>query len=350
MIGYRNPAYFKSFELWEQYRRLTRRALAVADRTVFFSSHARDDAIAEDLVEPHRADVVYIGVDHTLARVEHTPAAPPEVLDLADDVELILCLGTDFRHKNRLFCLKIADELQRRYDWPGSLVFAGPRVERGSSAPEEAELYALNPRLSRSVIELAALSEGQKRGLLRQARLVLYPTVYEGFGLVPFEAAQHDVPCMWARGTSLSELLPDETAGIVPWNVQASADHAHLLLADERAREQNVAAIRAAGAKLTWESTAERLLEIYNAACDEAPTAAGALERTGGLMGQGVSEDALRLVGPDGALPQGVERPLLALAMHPSIGNPVFSAMKAGYRASYRWRRRQPPEADRAER
>jgi hypothetical protein len=51
----------------------------------------------------------------------------------------------------------------------------------------------------------------------------------------------------------------------------------------------------------------------------------------------------MRLLGPQGVLPVGIERPLLALATHPQVGRPVFGAMKAGYRASYLWRRRFGP-------
>ncbi len=53
-----------------------------------------------------------------------------------------------------------------------------------------------------------------------------------------------------------------------------------------------------------------------------------------------LSEDAMRLIGPGGALPADVERPLLALATHPQIGKPMFRAIRLGYRASYRLRRR----------
>jgi hypothetical protein len=52
-----------------------------------------------------------------------------------------------------------------------------------------------------------------------------------------------------------------------------------------------------------------------------------------------ISEDAMRLIGPQGVLPADVERPLLALATHPQIGAPVFGAMKFGYRVSRSWRR-----------
>jgi hypothetical protein len=119
-----------------------------------------------------------------------------------------------------------------------------------------------------------------------------------------------------------------------------SADRAFELLRDSEARDRNVAAIRGAAAKLTWDATAAQLLDVYQSTCDGTAAPASALERTEGLMHGGVSEDALRLIGPGGALPKDVERPLLALATHPQIGAPMFRAMKLGYRATYRLRRR----------
>lgn len=346
LIGYRNPSYSRSFEQWDDYRRLTRRALAIADRALFFSAHARDDAIAEDLIEPHRASVVHIGVDHVLGQIERTPVAPRGAARIPDDAQLIVCIGTDFRHKNRLFALRMLDELQQRHGWEGRLAFIGPRVERGSSAPDEDELLVMQPRLGDAVIDFAAVDEREKAWLMDRARLVLYPTVYEGFGLVPFEAADHGVPCLWARGTSLSEVLPDEAAGIVPWDPVPSAEHAFELLSGEPARKRNVKAIRSAAAKLTWDATASRLVEIYNHVCDEPPAPTAAVERTAGLMHDGVSEDAIRLVGPGGVLPHDIERPLLALASHPQVGSPVFRAIKAGYRVSQRWQGQRPKNGD----
>jgi hypothetical protein len=169
--------------------------------------------------------------------------------------------------------------------------------------------------------------------------------VYEGFGLVPFEAAEHDVPCMWAKGVSLSELLPDSAAGIDPWDPAISAARALELMREEQARRDNVEAIRGAAAGLRWDAAGRQLLEIYRVTSDAPPSPASALERGEGLMRGGLSEDALRLVGPNGALPRELERPLLALATHPTFRAPVFGAIKAGYRASRRWRRSRAPGA-----
>lgn len=79
LISYDNPAYHDSFEAWENYRGLARHSLAFADRVVFFSHSAAGEAIAAELVSHGKADVVYIGTDHAIAR---TPVdeRPPQGL------------------------------------------------------------------------------------------------------------------------------------------------------------------------------------------------------------------------------------------------------------------------------
>ena len=335
LIDYGNPAYFASREDWQAYRRLTRRALATADRVLFFSAHARDDALAEELVEPARAAVVQLGVDHELlSREEGVP--PPGAERIDGEREVMLCLGADYRHKNRLFVLRMLSELQRAHGWPGTAVFAGPHVALGSSRDEEDRLLRSDSRLGDAVVDLGPVSDAGREWLLRRADLVVYPTVYEGFGLIPFEAARHSVPCLWARSTALAELLPEVAAGILAWDVAASAQAGLTLLRDSSAQAANLAAVREAGARLSWDRMARELIESYGQTCDAPPSRAGAIAREQGVMGGDLSEDAIRLLGPGGALPRDLERPLLALAARPRLSKPVFQAIRMAYRISSR--------------
>jgi glycosyltransferase involved in cell wall biosynthesis len=339
LISFQNPAYFRSQTAWTGYRDLTRRGLAAADHVVFFSTHARQEALAEDLVEPQRATVIPIGVDHQAITGSGEPVPPPGATPLGSEAELLLCLGTDFQHKNRVFALKVALELQLRHGWSGWLVLAGPDVAHGSSRQQEDDLLVRHPELARRILHLGAVSDAEKNWLLGRARLVLYPTVQEGFGLIPFEAADHGVPCLWAAGSALSEVLPDEAASIVAWDAAATAGRALELIRDNSARTANLGAIHAAGERLRWDHTANRLIELYREVCRQPPAPAAALERTGGLMRGGLSEDAMRLVGPDGSLPSELERPLLALTTHRRLAGPVLGLIRAGYMASRRTRR-----------
>jgi GT2 family glycosyltransferase/glycosyltransferase involved in cell wall biosynthesis len=341
LIAYHNPSYFAGSARWRGYRRLTRGALGAADHVVFLSEHALGDALAEDLVDPARTSVVRNGVDHTLSAARPQPAEPRRAQRvLSDGRPALLCLGTDFHHKNRLFALRLLAELRSRHGWPGALLLAGPHVDCGSSTQEEARLAASDPALSGAVLDLGIVSEAEKAWLYERSSLVLYPTVQEGFGLVPFEAADHDRPCLWAPGGALAEVLPPSAGEIVPWDPEQSALGALRLLGDERARADSIAAVRAAARELTWERVAAELLDVYRRACDAPAAPGGALAARAGPDSGVLSADALMLVGPGGALPPELERPLLALATHPRVSGPMFDAVRLGYRAGYVWRRR----------
>ena len=43
---------------------------------------------------------------------------------------------------------------------------------------------------------------------LPHTALVLYPTVFEGFGFIPYEAAEAGAPVLWAAQSSMADLLP----------------------------------------------------------------------------------------------------------------------------------------------
>jgi glycosyltransferase involved in cell wall biosynthesis len=265
LIAYHNPGYFDGYELWEGHRRLTRNALAAADRVVFFSYHAARDARGEQLVDDRQSRVVYIGTDHRLAGLRPEPS-PPRGADALEDVDFLVCLGTDFHHKNRAFAVRLLESLDQRHGFTGHLVLAGAHVAGGSSSADEALALARRPELDARVHSLPAVSEGEKAWLLDRATAVVYPTVAEGFGLIPFEAADHGLPCLFASGTSLAEVLPSELATLVAWDPDASADAAIDLLRDDDERASHVRAVRMAGARFTWRRTAQTLEQVYREA------------------------------------------------------------------------------------
>jgi glycosyltransferase involved in cell wall biosynthesis/GT2 family glycosyltransferase len=361
LINFHNPAYFSSGEDWEAHRRLTRTALALADQVVFFSHHVAEDARREGLLEDARGCVVPIGVDHQLTQLAAEPSRPKGAESL-EDGEFLVCLGADLGHKNRPFAIDLLRELRERHGWKGKLVLAGPAVTSGSSAAQELEAQLAPRDLDRSVLRLGSVDEAGKAWLLSHAAAVVYPSVVEGFGLVPFEAAQAGIPCLFASGTALAESLPPEAASIVPWSAIDSADRVIRLLSDQDARAEHLRMVKKAGVRFTWRETAEQLLSTYrDAVRGPAPPgqaiAAEALERerqiaaaqeeTAAVRADAVAfrEDqerrwaelgdyALDLVGPHGAIPAEMRRPLLAVSTRRFLRRPFFAVLKAGYSLS----------------
>jgi glycosyltransferase involved in cell wall biosynthesis len=367
LIAYRNPGYFSDADTWQDYRAASRHGLSAAERVVVFSEHTREELVADALVDRDRVRVVAPGLDHRPTGEPLRPAgldADGSGGDAGDEpVEdgFLLCLGTDFRHKNRVFALRLLSALRERHDWQGSLVLAGTHISPGSSLELERAYLSEHPELRPAVVELGPVSEREKAWLMERAGAIVYPSVYEGFGLVPFESALGGVPCVFAPWASLAGAAPQQTATIVPWDPVASAQATHGLLTDADARERHIAALAARAGELTWDAAASAMVEIYNEAArapvrDSATLSRDLVKREARLsvqhdaeVRQLVSErqhaqrmydelnaevgSGLALIGPNGALPDSVQRALLALSSRPALSRPLFAAIAGVYRA-----------------
>ena len=341
LIAYRNPAYFASAKDWLAYQRLTRETLALVDLVFFSTPHAASDALAESLVDDRRHRVVPLGTDFHLSTMQAAPEAP-EAVERFTDKPFVLCLGTDYLHKNRPFALRLLHELRTRHGWDGRLVFAGPQVPYGSSAAEEATWLAEHRDVAAEVIRLPAIGEAQKQWLLEHATALVYPTTYEGFGFIPFEAAAAGLPCFFAHRTSVRDTLADATAVIVPWDVAATAERALPYLTDRARAKALVDEIRSCADRLPWSLTAERASAAYDDAVrlptpPAATVAAEALEledRLGEIEGRFwglwhlIGPTGLSLVGPDGRLPAKEQRALSALTSRRATRGPLLAALR----------------------
>ena len=345
LIAYRNPTYHASFTDWREYQRLTRLSLSLADRVIFMSEHAQDDALTEELTDASRARVVHLGVDHYVPpRAE--PRRPRALPEPAQET-FLLCLGTNFRHKNRVFALRLLHALQERHGWDGWLILAGPHARHGTSAGDEAEFLMTHPRVNARVVDVHAVEEDEKAWLLRHAAGVVYPTTYEGFGLVPFEAAQSGTPTFFAWQTALRDVLPESAATLTPWAVEPSADQiASVLMNDDRRRELT-AEIAAAGERLTWSRTAESIFRVY------AEAVASPSRDIAALAGDGVPTTLARLTSIRNPEVLDVDsqlyRALYALTTNRATARPFTRSVKALYAAGYAVRHRsrpRPPTSD----
>jgi glycosyltransferase involved in cell wall biosynthesis len=338
LLGYHNPAYHADRATWEAYRRLTRTALTAAYAVLAFSEHAAADLRKEELVDAGRLRVALLGVDHTLHELVAQPRPPERAEELAS-APYLLCIGTDLRHKNRPFAFELLRELRRRHGWDGRLVLAGVHVSEGSSAADEAAWRDRHPELADAIVDAGAPDESEKAWLYANAAAVVYPTTYEGFGLIPFEAAEHGTPCLFAPQASLAELLPGADR-LVPWDAQASADRAIGVLREDGERERLLEAVRAAAGRLTWDAYAATLLETYADALLVRPDAASWValaaeaerrewEHRYWELFHGIGPTGLSLVGEGALLPEPAQRSLAALARRPLTRRPLLAALGA---------------------
>jgi glycosyltransferase involved in cell wall biosynthesis len=304
LIGYRSPAVFGSTEEWLKYRQGTREALALAAIVLFFSQTAAHDAAAEDLVPLDRSRVVPIGAHAEHLRLSTSPHRPAALTDCTRP--FLLTIGNRFRHKNLSVALALLSELRESHDWDGDLVVAGADVLHGSSGGDEAAWRLLNGAHADHVHTLGAIDEHEKAWLLGNAAAVVYPSTYEGFGLVPFEAAAAGTPCLTAHVSALRDSLPEELALLTPWDIGASAARSRAVLDEGAARTGLVEGIRAVGERLTWPAAAAAIVDAYHDALRLPARTTSRLARDLSfaqsqyrLMRETISDVAWALVRPD---------------------------------------------------
>jgi glycosyltransferase involved in cell wall biosynthesis len=337
LIGYRTPDVFASVDAWQDYRATTVDALGLAAMVLFFSEAAAHDAAAEDLVAPERGRVVPIGATPELLSDDNS-IVPPALT--SRDRPFLLVLGARFRHKNVRFALELLGALRDEHGWDGELVLAGGDVLNGSGSADDAAWLLRAPEHAGAVVELGAVSQGEKAWLLANAAAVVYPSTYEGFGLVPFEAAQVGTPALVAPASALRETVPEPLALLTPWDAQASAARVAPVLADGAPRTELVDGLRAAAAALTWERTGGLLVAAYHDAVRLPATPAARLaadlaraERDYWSVRDGIPDEAWPLVKPEDPLVDiPLARDLVALLRSGGGRQRLLRAMKLARR------------------
>ena len=259
LIAYANPAYQRSYAEWQRYRYLTELSVAFADGVAFNSGDVEDDARARGLELPvGRTCIAHNGVDHHYH--QGLPQPPATRVPLPPRGYLFV-LGTNFKHKNRAQAIRIFAELLRQQQWDGYLVFAGPPVSHGGSAAEEEAVRKAHPEIADRFMDLGPVSEAEKRWLLENAALVLYPSTAEGFGLIPFEAAAAGTAALVSPVASLPEVLGDQVR-YLPSDPAEAAPLAWELMTDPAAAQCQLDAVLARSRLFQWDDVAARLWQF----------------------------------------------------------------------------------------
>ena len=100
-------------------------------------------------------------------------------------------------------------------------------------------------------------------GLLASARVLAYPSRYEGFGFPPLQAMAAGVPVVTSRAGSLTEIVGGAALLVDAGQSADLAEALEVAVFDEAQRTVLVAAGKARAADFSWERTAEGLSELY---------------------------------------------------------------------------------------
>ncbi len=264
-----------------------RAALRRADRVIVPTAAVRDeiaemapDAAARVRVVPHgveprfAAPAPLIPPDSPTCEPEapHEDAGSPHAILARHGIRrpFVLCLGNVEPRKNLVRAIQafgLARTLTgRRDDLAVSLVVCGERGPRAGAIFAEAERI---PAVERPLFA-GYVSDAEMPAILASAAVLLFPSLYEGFGLPILEAMACGVPVVTSDRGAMREVAGGAALLVDPLDVDAIAGALARALADADLAARLAALGRERAARFTWEQTAQATRAVYREAVGSA--------------------------------------------------------------------------------
>jgi glycosyltransferase involved in cell wall biosynthesis len=216
-------------------------------------------------IAPSCIEVIYNAIDERFLH-GHASAADRQLIAQRYQVNypFLLYAGRISPHKNVVRMIEafsaLKTELEKEQAYPDlKLIIIGDDVSG-------------NPDLRRTVIRSGVQNDVRFLGfvpieILRTfydaAKIFVFPSLYEGFGLPPLEAMALGTPVVTSNVSSLPEVVGNAAVLVHPENVFEIMRALHRVLLDKELRERMKERSYRQAAKFSWEKSVQRLVESY---------------------------------------------------------------------------------------
>ena len=199
----------------------------------------------------------------TLISQNETTAIVKQILNL----DYILHVGTLEKRKN-LVALIQAFKIVRENGFPNlKLVLVGKASNKITLDDSRAIKDAImQQQLTNEVILTDYLCDAEVQQLYQKAKLYVFPSINEGFGIPVLEAFKYQVPVVIANNTCLPEVAGQGAKSFNPFSVQDMANAISTLLKDEALCQSYIEKGNAQLQNFSWDKTAGALMQLFKKA------------------------------------------------------------------------------------
>ena len=249
---------------------LTKRVLRSTARIFAVSNFTKSEIEKLFDISPECIEVVYNAIDERFLRGHATPA-DRELIAQRYQVTypFLLYAGRISPHKNVVRMIEafsaLKNELERDQAYPDlKLIIIGDDLSG-------------NPDLRRTVVRSGVQNDVRFLGfvpieVLRifydEAKVFVFPSLYEGFGLPPLEAMAHGTPVVTSNVSSLPEVVGNAAVLVNPENVFEIMRALHRVLMDQALRERMKVRGYQQSTRFSWETSVRRILQVYAEVAD----------------------------------------------------------------------------------
>lgn len=232
-----------------------RRTLARADKIIAVSEYTKKELVDVLGLDANKITVVYQGIDHTRYKPQLEQSRLRDVRNRYGlPGEFILYVGTLEPRKNVDGLLKAWEAMETKV----------PIVIAGKPGWKYGDIFKMAQKSSkRRLIQfLGFVPEADKPYVIKLARALAFPSIYEGFGLPVLEAMAVGTPVITSSVTSLPEVAGDAALLVNPYNTDELTFALEQLVTDESLRGQLVVKGFKRAQDFTWDKTAAETLRL----------------------------------------------------------------------------------------
>jgi len=233
-------------------KRNTPKFLKKAKNVITVSQFSKEDIIRRYNTNPAKIDVVYNGVKDIFRSV---PLNEKEAIKkkYTGGREYFLYIGAIQPRKNLVNLLKAFSIFKKRLQSNMKLVIAGRRAWKNDEFLQLVKTYKY-----RSDVNLPGyLPEEELALLLGSAYALVYPSLFEGFGVPVAEALKCEVPVLTSEKTSMEEIAGEAALYFNPQDHSDIAEKMMLIYKDENLRKQLIEKGRVMVERYDWHKSAE---------------------------------------------------------------------------------------------
>ncbi|MTI33424.1 glycosyltransferase family 1 protein [Cytophagales bacterium RKSG123] len=214
------------------YKKKARHACKVADRIIAISQQTADDLQEFLGVDPSKIDIVYQGCLPQFKCEEESTGLRmvSDKYNLPED--FLLNVGTIEARKNALLILKALAIHKHHLDIP--LVIVG----KATKYKNELVAYAEKEGIADRIIFLHQVNFEDLPKIYQLAKVFIYPSIFEGFGIPIIEAINSSVPVITSKGSCFSEAGGPDCLYVDPSNAEELAEAILLILTNSKLANQ----------------------------------------------------------------------------------------------------------------
>lgn len=240
---------------WPLYRLLFNR-LATLGHLIAVSQTTADDVVGLLNVPRESVTVTLLGRPD-----RPSPARLPAESARETSEDYLAYVGELSPTKNPLLLPRLLARLQKRFQRRVDLVIIGNRTSSSDAVLRVAEQEGVADR-----IRFTGYIGDDERDLVltdTACRAILFPSLYEGFGLPAVEAMDLGKPLLASSAGSLPEIVGDAGVILDPRDVDAWAEAVERVLSDAAFAQTLIERGRVRAAAFDWHETARLTLSVY---------------------------------------------------------------------------------------